>query len=486
MLNKKELSIHTLEKALDDCTRAVEIRRQWVSQKVQEAGVQTDSAHSLDGLPLASFNSEEFYRSTLGTNCEGVIGYATELHRPRPVSHFCRTLTVPVGIIGPLQVDNQDYFVPMATTEGALIASTNRGCRAIRDSGGLIASVMSNGMTRAPVVRMSNVKEASRMKQWVDNPENFQQLKAAFESTTNFGKLQSVEATVAHRYVYLRFRATTGDAMGMNMISKGVEKAMDVLGSEFDDMKLLSLSGNMCTDKKPSAINWIQGRGKSVTCEARITADVLKRVLKVDNVRDLVELNTAKNLVGSAMAGSIGGFNAHAANIVTAVFLATGQDCAQNVESSTCLTFMEQDGEDLIMTCTMPSIEVGTVGGGTTLPAQAACLDLLGLKGADRQNPGNHSETLARIVCSSVMAGELSLMSALVTNTLVSSHIQLNRKDDAKPIAASTTATAHAQAPKKAQNAAGAFELQRTSAQSPGRRHFAAACGTTVPAKWMM
>merc|ERR1711988_1406941 len=187
-----------------------------------------------------------------------------------------------------------------------------------------------------------------------------------------------------------------------NMVSKGVLKAIEVLELEFPDLSLIALSGNMCTDKKPAAINWILGRGKSVVVEAVIPERIIKTVLK-SSVHDMIEANKQKNHIGSAMAGSVGGFNAHAANIVTAVFLATGQDPAQNVESSNCLTIMEyaEDGESLHVSVTMPSIEVGTVGGGTSLPAQAGCLEI---------------------------AGVLSLMAALAANHLVRSHMQHNRK----------------------------------------------------------
>lgn len=212
--------------------------------------------------------------------------------------------------------------------------------------------------------------------------------------------------------------------------------------------------GNYCSDKKPAAVNWIEGRGKSVVCEAVITDEVVKNVLKT-TVAALVELNTLKNLVGSAMAGALGGFNAHSSNIVSSIFIATGQDPAQNVESSHCITLMEalNNGKDLHISVTMPSIEVhnqsltetshldwnlspnfngsffqvGTVGGGTQLSSQAACLNLLGVKGANKELPGGNARLLATIVAGSVLAGELSLMSALAAGQLVKSHMKYNR-----------------------------------------------------------
>merc|ERR1711907_234412 len=220
--------------------------------------------------------------------------------------------------------------------------------------------------------------------------------------------------------------------MGMNMVSKGCLKAIEVLEEQFPDMVLVAISGNYCTDKKPAATNWILGRGKSVVVEAVIPEHIVSGVLK-STVKEMIETNRQKNLIGSAMAGSIGGFNAHAANIVTAVFLATGQDPAQNVESSNCLTQMEyvEDGESLHVSVTMPSIEVGTVGGGTHLPAQAGCLDITGTRGAAKgegSSPGDNSRKLATIVASATLAGELSLIAALAANHLVRSQMQHNRK----------------------------------------------------------
>lgn len=391
----------------------------------------------MNGIPEGSFDTAAFYSSIVNTNCEAVIGY----------------IPLPVGIVGPLLLDERQFRVPMATTEGALLASTNRGCTAIRKAGGATSVILGDGITRAPLVRTASLKASSELKAWVENPTNFSKIATSFNSTSRFAKLKSVTCATAGRNVYIRFKAFSGDAMGMNMITKGVNEALSLIRQNFPDMKVMALSGNLCTDKKPSAINWIDGRGKSVAAEVRLSGHVIRTVLKT-SARAMVDLNTSKNLVGSALAGSIGGFNAHASNIVTAVFLATGQDAAQNVESSTCMTLLEMDdsirdiadpdgkeGPGVVMTVTMPSVEVGTVGGGTSLPAQAACLELLGLRGSSTERAGANSEMLARVVAGTVLAGELSLISALTTNDLLNSHLKLNRK--ATPTTSSSSSTSH-------------------------------------------
>jgi len=281
-----------------------------------------------------------------------------------------------------------------------------------------------------------------QLKAWLENDVHFANIKQAFNATSRFGRLKSLKSWVAGLYVYIRFKCDTGDAMGMNIVSKGVESAMAFLMLHHPDMRLLSLSGNVCTDKKSSSLNWTEGRGRSVVAEAVITKDIVHSLLKT-SVEDLVELNVSKNLIGSSIAGSIGGFNAHASNIVSAIFLATGQDVAQNVESSNCITLMEPTAEgDLHISVSMPSLEVGTIGGGTTLSGQSACLNMLGVKGPATDSPGKHADELARIICATVLAGELSLMSALSAGHLMKSHLKLNRKQDTTATIPSTTAEA--------------------------------------------
>jgi hydroxymethylglutaryl-CoA reductase (NADPH) len=321
---------HAIEKTLEDPSlmtklesfvRAVKVRRAVVSR----TPATRDNTALLESskAPYKHFN----YELVHGACCENVIGY----------------LPLPLGVAGPLVIDGQNYFIPMATTEGVLVASTSRGCKAINAGGGAITVVTGDGMTRGPCVSFPTLARAGQAKVWLDSEEGRKTMTDAFNSTSRFARLQTLKTALAGTYLYIRFKTTTGDAMGMNMISKGCEKALETMSTigGFEDMHIISLSGNFCTDKKPAAVNWIDGRGKAVVAEAIIPGDVVKNVLK-SSVDAMVELNTAKNLIGSAMAGSIGGFNAHASNIVTAIFLATGQDPAQNVESSNCITIMKK------------------------------------------------------------------------------------------------------------------------------------------------
>ena len=394
---------HQLEKLLDP-HRAVAVRRSKFDAILDEGALANlPHKHDLD------------YQRVLGANCEIVVGY----------------VPIPVGMAGPITLNGEAVYIPMATTEGCLVASTNRGCKAISLGGGASSVIVRDGITRAPLVRLPSATEAARVALWIEDPEHFRALKRAFETTTSFGKLLEARPTVAGKNVYVRLRCFAGDAMGMNMVSKGSLAVVEALRREFPALDLVALSGNLCTDKKAAAVNWIEGRGKSVVIEATVPQDVVRATLKT-TVPAIVSANVNKNLVGSAMAGAVGGFNAHAANNVTAVFLATGQDPAQNVESSHCITLMEErDDGGLWISCTLPCLEVGTVGGGTGLPAQAACLRAVGARGGGAR-PGDHARRLAHVVAAAVLAGELSLMAALASNSLVAAHMAHNRKPAAK------------------------------------------------------
>jgi hydroxymethylglutaryl-CoA reductase (NADPH) len=318
---KGKIPGYALEKTLGDKTRAVKIRRGVVSRTHATRETSTLLERSL--LPYKDYN----YDLVHGACCENVIGY----------------LPLPLGVAGPLMVDGQNYFLPMATTEGVLVASTSRGAKAINAGGGAVTVLTADGMTRGPCIGFESLTRAGAAKIWLDSEDGQRVMKNAFNSTSRFARLQSMKTAIAGTNLYVRFKTTTGDAMGMNMISKGVEHALSVMASEagFEDMEILTVSGNYCTDKKAAAINWIDGRGKGVVAEAVIPGNVVKSVLKTD-VDTLVEMNIAKNFIGSAMAGAMGGFNAHAANIVAAIFLATGQDPAQVVESANCITIMKK------------------------------------------------------------------------------------------------------------------------------------------------
>ncbi|KAL6516978.1 3-hydroxy-3-methylglutaryl-coenzyme A reductase 1 [Orobanche hederae] len=401
---------YSLESKLGDCKRAAAIRREWL---------QRTTGRSLQGLPIEGFD----YDSVLGQCCESPVGY----------------VQIPVGIAGPLLLDGFEYMVPMATTEGCLVASMNRGCKAIHLSGGAHARVYRDGMTRAPVVKFVSAVRACEMLYYLENRANFDTLAVVFNRSSRFSRLQSVFPAISGTTLHIRFCCSTGDAMGMNMVSKGVQNVLDDLQNDFPDMEVISISvveslcyligtGNFCSDKKPAAVNWILGRGKSVVCEAVIREQVIKEVLKTSACK-LEQLHVKKNLEGSAMAASIGGYNAHASNIVSAIFIATGQDPAQNVESSHCITSISSinDGKDLHASVTMPCIEWVQLEVALNLHLNLLALNMLGVKGASQGSPGSNSRRLATIIAGSVLAGELSLLSALRVGDMVKSHMKYNR-----------------------------------------------------------
>ncbi|SFB69391.1 3-hydroxy-3-methylglutaryl-coenzyme A reductase [Halobiforma haloterrestris] len=394
-----DLRIHELEEEADHET-AAQARRLLVERE-------TDA--DLEAVADYTFDAEE-----ADSAIENMIGAAQ----------------VPMGVAGPVPVDGGaaegDYYLPLATTEGALLASVNRGLSTIRSVGGATARVTKNGMTRAPVFRVDGVAEASETIEWV--ADNVDRLREAAESTTSHGELLDVEPYVVGDSVYLRFAYDTKDAMGMNMATIATGEACELVEAE-TPASLVALSGNLCSDKKPAAINAVEGRGRSVTADVLVPGDVVEERLHT-TPEAIAEANTRKNLTGSAKAGSLG-FNAHAANVVAAAFLATGQDEAQVVEAANAITTMDartnEDGTtDLYASVSLASLEVGTVGGGTKLPTQAEALEILGLRGGG-DPAGSNADALAEVIAVGALAGELSLLAALSSRHLASAHEDLGR-----------------------------------------------------------
>jgi len=341
------------------------------------------------------------------------------------VENMVGAVQVPLGVAGPLPVDGGaaggERYLPLATTEGALVASVNRGCAVLRAAGGATARVLQSGMTRAPVFRTGGVAESATVADWIR--ENEAGLAEAAEATTSHGELVGVEPYVVGDAVYPRFVYDTKDAMGMNMATIATRAACERIEAE-TPAELVALSGNLCSDKKPAAINAIEGRGRTVAADVLVPTEVVEERLHT-TPEAVAEVTTRKNHVGSAKAGSLG-FNAHVANVVAAVFLATGQDAAQVVEGANAITTAEARGDGLYVSVTLSSLEVGTVGGGTKLPTQAEALDLLGVRGGG-DPPGSNADALAEYVAAGALAGELSLLSALASRHLSSAHEELGR-----------------------------------------------------------
>jgi hydroxymethylglutaryl-CoA reductase (NADPH) len=338
-------------------------------------------------------------------------------------------VVLPVGVVGPLLVDGSfrkgEVFLPLATTEGALVASANRGAKATYLSGGVKARVIGDRMTRAPVFRTGSIDESVRLREWVET--NFEELRRIAASTTKHGRLEGAECFIVGTNVFVRFSYSTGDAMGMNMVTIATDRVAEYIEKE-TGAKLVALSGNVCSDKKPAYINTLMGRGKSVVAECTLPREVLSGVLRT-TAEEINEINVRKNMLGSSVGGSLAQ-NAHFANIVAASFIAMGQDAAQVVESSQGFCFTEvRSGGDLYFSVTLPSLEVGAVGGGTRLETQR---ELLSLTGVFSVEEGMRSKWLAEVIAAGVLSGELSLLAAMASDELAGSHSRLGRGGEAK------------------------------------------------------
>ena len=365
----------------------------------------------------------EFLEKKYSINLDNISNYTLDMERAsaRNIENSIGVLQLPMGIAGPLKIngDNckREVFIPLATSEGALVASINRGASTITASGGVNAHVISDIMTRAPVIKTENATQSLQIKQWFI--DNFDELKEIAESTTSHGKLLKIDPIlIAGSYIYPRFVYSTGDSMGMNMVTIATEKILDKLASE-TNARHIALSGNACVDKKPAAINMVEGRGKSVVADILIPKDIVNKKLKT-TAEAIEEVNVAKNLIGSAISGCLS-YNAHYANMVAAIFLATGQDASHVVEGSLGITTAEARDGDLYFSVNLPDLPVATVGGGTSLEVANEGLNILGVAGSGK------AREFAEIVASTVLAGELSLVGALAAGHLARAHQELGR-----------------------------------------------------------
>ncbi len=346
----------------------------------------------------------------------------------RNIENMIGAIQIPLGVAGPLKIRggfvNDELFLPLATTEGALVASVNRGCSVINASEGSNVAIFQDVMTRAPVFKLENLKRTREFFEWVQRPEVVKRMQDKAAETTRFGELLRVDPYVTGKTVFLRFIYDTKDAMGMNMVTIATDAVVSLIADEFGVVPV-SISGNMCTDKKPALINSIMGRGKTVVADVLIPANIVRSKLKT-TPDIMVDVNYRKNMLGSARAGSLG-YNAHAANIIAAMFLSCGQDVAHVVEGSNAITTMElTESGDLHCAVTLPSLQVGTVGGGTSIGPQRECLELLGVAGPG-DVPGSNAKKLAEIIACAVLAGELSLIGAQAAGHLARAHAELGR-----------------------------------------------------------
>jgi len=377
----------------------------------------TNKCMNLNGLKTAK-ERRQFLEEKMKIRLENIAKALTEDEKAIHCENLIGATTLPLGIAGPLEIKGEHidggFYLPLATTEGALVASINRGCKAISLSGGVRVFVENVGTTRGPVFETAGIRESIILKKWLD--KNFNLLKGEAEKTSSHLRLKKLGTRIVGRYVYVRFYFDTQNAMGMNMATI----ATDLIARSIEEKtkaKCLSVSGNFCIDKKPAWLNFISGRGKRVWSEVILKKEVVDEVLKTTPEK-FFEVWLTKCMIGSAMSGSMG-FNAHFANIVAAFFAATGQDLAHVVEGSMGVTTSKvlKNG-DLYASVYLPAVMVGTVGGGTKLKTKQEALSIIGTK---------NSVELAEVLGGAVLAGEISLLASLAEGTLACAHKKLGR-----------------------------------------------------------
>lgn len=357
------------------------------------------------GVKLQHINKYSFQPSATAGNIENFTGVAQ----------------VPIGFAGPLRVNGEhaqgEFLIPLATTEGTLVASYNRGMKVLNLSGGVTCTVVGDSMQRAPVFVFDNARDARDFVRWVN--ENLAQIREEAEATSSVAKLVYIDSYLSNKLAFLRFNYTTGDAAGQNMVGRATFAACSWILENFPKIRHFYLESNFATDKKASQINIMRTRGKRVTAEATIPRDALIENMRVDPETLAYHANIAN--VGAFLSGANNN-GCHSPNGITAMFIATGQDVANVSESSAGAVYTEvtRDG-DLYISITIPSLIVATHGGGTGLPTQRECLDILGCVGKGKVHK------FAEIVAGVVLAGEISLAAAISSLDWVSSHEKYGR-----------------------------------------------------------
>ena len=346
---------------------------------------------------------------------------------------------IPMGYAGELKINgayaNGDYPIVLATTEGMLVAGVARGLSVLSKPSptaiGVTARVVRDGMTRDVLVRAMGSAESAQLTEWINGKAGAGFLEDAFSKNTKHGKLVEIFATPVGRDVHIRFKARTGAAMGMNMVTIAANESVKLMIPEVKerlgiDVDHISESGNMCTDKKAAPINFIMGRGASVIADTHLPRELVAEKFKV-TPEAIAALSHSKNFVGTAAAGGTPSCNAHVANMLAGLYIAYGQDVAQIVEGSLAVTNAEvaEDGS-LYVSITMPAVEVGTFGGGTSRETQKEALNLLGLYG-ENDAEGRTRLAFAEIVAGVCLAGELNLLAVQASHTLSSAHGKLRR-----------------------------------------------------------
>jgi hydroxymethylglutaryl-CoA reductase (NADPH) len=363
-----------------------------------------------------------FLEQNTGVKLNHILHHSFEPHLVRGnCENFVGVAQVPMGLAGPLQIHGEsadgEFLIPLATSEGTMVASYNRGMKALNACGGVEVTVVADAMQRAPVFVFHNARAGREFVNWVH--ASMQPIRAAAEATSNVAKLLYIDPYLANNFVYLRFNFSTGDAAGQNMVGRATFAAYNWILEHYKGIENSYLESNFATDKKASQVNIMHTRGKRVTAEATITREVLLHQLRVAPEKLTHHYSVAS--VGAFLSGSTS--NAlQSANGIAAMFIATGQDVANVAESSAGILYAElTPSKDLYLSLTIPSLIIGTYGGGTGLATQRECLEILGCYGRGKVN------RLAEIIAGVALAGEISLAAAISSADWVSSHERLGR-----------------------------------------------------------